>query len=302
MNLRTNLGLRSSVKIDFAPPITLPTLARNDCYFSDRSSLYTSPSSSPEIPFCYCKIHSLKKLKERVARTINTILLQLIPLILAVCLYSCPTSYSLFVPDLFKQPSSMGILISCIFGSDDAVAKSTDAAAVKQGHEGHFGSDEIDKLRKEAHRLGDLRHKLLNESQQAYKSGNKSLAHTKSVEGKALAPKIDDCNKKAVVLILGNQNLKSGVLDLHGLYLNEAVTASSNFLSSSTKTFSVILIITGAGHHSVKHDKPVIRPKIEEMLKKKGLKFEETHNRGALKIYLGGSGRVFKEINHHNRV
>ena len=45
--------------------------------------------------------------------------------------------------------------------------------------------------------------------------------------------------------------------------------------------------------------KEVLRDKDE---KKKGLKFEETHNRGALKIYLGGSGRVFKEINHHNRV
>jgi DNA-nicking Smr family endonuclease len=101
----------------------------------------------------------------------------------------------------------------------------------------------------------------------------------------------DDTNKKASNLILQSQNWQtSGEIDLHGLYLNEAIDATTAFLKhwckkSNYKNRKTVLVITGAGHHSSDH-KAVIRPKVEKLLQQQGHIYESVHGNGAFKVTL----------------
>ncbi|GMH77602.1 hypothetical protein TrST_g5722 [Triparma strigata] len=182
----------------------------------------------------------------------------------------------------------MGILISCFRGGNEDTFDPVITTKQEQVKDQSFATAEITKLRSEANRLQSERHTLITQSQTAYKSNKKSLAHTLSLRSKSLLPKITSLNARAVSLILSSQNLSSGVIDLHGLYLPEVLPLLSSFISDS-KNYKTILIITGAGHHSKAHDKPVIRPKVEEYLTSKNYKWKEVHKRGAIEVELKGT-------------
>ena len=116
-------------------------------------------------------------------------------------------------------------------------------------------------MRAEAKKLGDTRHKLFEQSQAAYRSNNKKAAHDLSVKAKALTPKIDTLNAKCVEAIMAPQDTSSGSVDLHGLFVMEAMTVVKKFVEDfmKSKKYSHLVIVTGAGHHSKQHDHPVIR-------------------------------------------
>jgi len=94
-------------------------------------------------------------------------------------------------------------------------------------------------------------------------------------------------NQRAIEALVKPQNaLKTGTIDLHGLYLKEAMAEVVTFLDHhlENKAYKEIIIITGAGHHSKKHDQPVIRPAVEKHLQQKHIAFKEISNRGALLV------------------
>ncbi len=125
-------------------------------------------------------------------------------------------------------------------------------------------------------------------SQEAYRAGDKQRAKSLSDEKKKWQAKQEDANRRAVQLILQPQKWQtSGELDLHGLYVDEALDATEAFLTHWSKKASkeTVLIITGAGHHS-EGSKAVIRPKVASLLKERGLRYESTHKDGAFEVHL----------------
>jgi len=132
---------------------------------------------------------------------------------------------------------------------------------------------------------------LFGSSQAAFRSNNKKKAHDLSVKGKAAQQTMHELNGKARGLILKNQHPSThkfnGILDLHGLFLEEAKTEAEKFLDLQGRKMKSTSceIVTGAGHHSRKHDQPVLRPAIVKLLEERGIEFEFEHGDGAVICY-----------------
>ena len=151
-----------------------------------------------------------------------------------------------------------------------------------------YVTDQVLKLRNEAETYHDKVVKCAKESQAAYKAGNKKKAHDLSEDKKKFQVKRDDANNKAATLILQAQKWQTtGEIDLHGLHLDEAMDATEKFLKhwSKKSTKDTVLVITGAGHHSA-NNKAIIRPKVEQLLKKQKLRYESVNGDGAFKVHI----------------
>jgi len=161
--------------------------------------------------------------------------------------------------------------------------------AKKQRKEQPFVIDQVGTLRNQASTHHDKVVQFAKRSQEAYQKGEKKEAHTLSEEKKSWQKKQDDANRRAAKLILEPQKWQtSGEIDLHGLYLDEAMDATLEFLKHWSKKASsreTVLIITGAGNHS-DNNKAVIRPKVEELLQEQCLEYEAVHGNGAFRVTL----------------
>lgn len=100
---------------------------------------------------------------------------------------------------------------------------------------------------------------------------------------------MEKANARAAEAIIKPQNSdRTGVLDLHGLYVAEATEAATNFLMKQQKArnFGEVEIITGAGHHSQGHHAK-IKPAIEKLVSGLDLPYHHPpHNNGALIVQM----------------
>ena len=180
------------------------------------------------------------------------------------------------------------------FGFKSAVVSeppATDSARPqkKLRKEQPFVTDQVESLRSQASIYHSKVVQCAKASQEAWKNGKKGDAHTLSEEKKNWQKKKDDANRRAAKLILEPQNWQtSKEIDLHGLYLDEAMDATREFIrhwSKKTLRRETVLIITGAGNHS-ENKKAVIRPTVEELLQDQGLEYESVHGNGAFRVIL----------------
>jgi DNA-nicking Smr family endonuclease len=75
------------------------------------------------------------------------------------------------------------------------------------------------------------------------------------------------------------------VLDLHGLFVKEALQAVQDEVRRAKKEKrSQLVLIVGAGHHS-RDGVQRIRPAVEKMMREAGHRYEAM-NQGCLKVYL----------------
>ena len=196
----------------------------------------------------------------------------------------------------------MGILQSCLQSclQSNPEASSTHESTHESTHKSTHNTHDLSSLRKQASIHYKKRGSLLSASQLAYKSGDKKRAHQLSIAGKKEGKLGEDFDNKAATLVLHGQRWKEqGVIDLHGLHVKEAEKAVLNFIHYHLKEnnlYKEILIITGAGHHSIHHDHPVIRPSIETLLTKHSVKWKEVHKRGALLCVGGGKKALAVEV------
>ncbi len=180
---------------------------------------------------------------------------------------------------------------NCFGFKSDAVTSAAVSGppSKKQRLEQPYVTDKVEALRNQASSYHDKVVSCAKRSQDAWKKGDKGEAGTLSEEKKSWQKKKDDANRKAAKLILDPQKSRTtGEIDLHGLYLAEALDATKEFLKYWSKKSSVqetVLIITGAGHHS-ENNKAVIRPKVEKMIKDQSLKYESVHGNGAFRVAL----------------
>jgi len=140
-------------------------------------------------------------------------------------------------------------------------------------------------LRKKADEHAKLRGKYFEESQAAFKKGDKAEAKVLSDKGKAEAEKMKEANKQAADIVFKskNRNQPPDSIDLHLLYVEEAIERTEARLEEVRKQKGDhLIIIHGAGHHS-KDNKQLIKPAVVKMLNEKGIKFKEnTPNVGCI--------------------
>jgi|EP00945_MAST-04E_sp_MAST-4E-sp1_P000475 DNA-nicking Smr family endonuclease len=194
----------------------------------------------------------------------------------------------------------MGLVTSCLqlLGLQQRPAPTAGAAPNPLVDDG----SELTRLRSAASEYAKKRHELLNESQAAYQRGEKKKAHGLSVEGKSWGKKMENANAECVKVIVKPQRMeRCGRVDLHGLFLKEAEAVVNQFLDHHIRgrAYKQVEIITGAGHHSVHKDHPVIRPRVKTMLEDRRLNFHAEHGNGAFLVDIpGGTGHLAPQIGH----
>ncbi|KAF7376067.1 Cytoplasmic protein [Mycena sanguinolenta] len=129
-------------------------------------------------------------------------------------------------------------------------------------HDAHYM-----RLRADANAEGDSMARCFSESHEAYARGDGAGAKQLSNEGKEHQAKMNALNKEASDWIFteNNKDSKPGEIDLHGLYVKEAIEHTDRALQEAkARGDSEIHLIVGKGLHSPDHIAK-IKPAIEEL-------------------------------------
>jgi len=130
------------------------------------------------------------------------------------------------------------------------------------------------------------------ESHQAYDRGEGGRAKELSNKGKEHQRRMEELNRKASEWIFTENNKDSGPgeIDLHGLYVKEAITFTERALQQArTRGDSEIHLIVGKGLHS-KNGAAKLKPAIAELIRKYQLSAElDPRNEGVLIVQLDSS-------------
>ncbi|OXH30344.1 cytoplasmic protein [Cryptococcus neoformans] len=162
----------------------------------------------------------------------------------------------------------------------------------------HMNEDQINAtnqhyvdLRNKARKEGDEAHRCFAASQAAYQAGDGAKAHELSVQGKAHQRTQDQLDDQASAWIFNENNKDSpaGTIDLHGLYVKEAIERTEAAISDCQRQGREELrIIVGKGIHSQGgHAK--IKPAVENLMGKYNLSaYIDPENTGVLVVDLEG--------------
>lgn len=165
----------------------------------------------------------------------------------------------------------------------------------------HQGADQINhenehylSLRARANEHGDMMAQCFQQSHEAYARRDGALAKDLSNQGKEHQRKMEELNKQASdwIFIENNKNSKPDEVDLHGLYVKEAITrADQSIQLAKSNGHSQVKLIVGKGLHS-QSGIAKIKPAIEELIQKHKLVAQlDPNNSGVLIVYLDSSNR-----------
>jgi len=147
-------------------------------------------------------------------------------------------------------------------------------------------------LRARANEEGDVMAKCFEQSHQAYSRGDGAEAKALSNRGKEHQRKMEDLNKQAAdwIFIENNKDSKPGEIDLHGLYVKEAIARTDQAIQEAKQRGSSELhLIVGKGLHS-KGGAAKIKPAIEELMQKHRLLAElDPQNGGVLVVQINST-------------
>jgi len=149
-------------------------------------------------------------------------------------------------------------------------------------------------LRSRAKQEGDQMAQCFEQSHEAYSRGDGALAKELSNKGKAHQREMEGLNKEASEWIFteNNRDSQPGEVDLHGLYVKEAITYTDRAIQEARRRGDrEVHLIVGKGLHSTGHVAK-IKPAIEELMQKHQLVAElDPRNAGVLIIGLDGQDR-----------
>lgn len=155
----------------------------------------------------------------------------------------------------------------------------------------HSTDEEYQRLRKKAEEAYKKREQLSHESQTAYQRGDKKLAHELSERSKAQLKIAEDFNMQAAeyVFVENNADSSSNEIDLHGLYVKEALFILQKRIKFAIKHNEPQLnVIVGKGLHS-QNGIAKLKPSIEEFCAQHGISNHlEKGNSGVLVLELKG--------------
>ncbi|TFK25713.1 DUF1771-domain-containing protein, partial [Coprinopsis marcescibilis] len=141
-------------------------------------------------------------------------------------------------------------------------------------------------LRDKAKEQGDQMSKCFKNSTEAYSRGDGALAKQLSDQGKEHKAKMERFNKQASDWIFQGLDSQPDEIDLHGLFVKEAIARTEEALETAKRTGQVeIKLIVGKGLHSSNGAK--LKPAIETLMKKYQLDAElDPRNAGVLVVRL----------------
>ncbi|KAJ3853033.1 hypothetical protein EV368DRAFT_39736 [Lentinula lateritia] len=153
-------------------------------------------------------------------------------------------------------------------------------------HDSHYMD-----LRKRANEEGDAMARCFQESHEAYARGDGAGAKDLSNQGKDHQRKMEQLNKQASdwIYLALIQDSKPGEIDLHGLYVKEAIERTDYAIQDAKRRGDTeVHLIVGKGLHS-SGGVAKIKPAIEELMQKHQLVAElDPNNAGVLLVQLGG--------------
>lgn len=147
--------------------------------------------------------------------------------------------------------------------------------------------------RSEARREGDQMSEAFEQSRMAYASGDGARAKELSTQGHAHQARRDALNQRAARWIFqaNNQDSGSNEVDLHGLYVKEALSVTQQaVVEARRRHLDVLRVIVGQGEHSDGHVAK-IQPAVEQLMQDEHLAASlDEHNRGIVLVKLQGQG------------
>ncbi|PBK68339.1 DUF1771-domain-containing protein [Armillaria solidipes] len=171
-------------------------------------------------------------------------------------------------------------------------------------HEDHNQQDHPNEyyigLRVRANKEGDEMARCFDESHKAHNRGDRAAAKGLSKQGKIHKQKMEQLNKETSnwIYLENNRNRKPGEIDLHGLYVKEAIAYTDAALEEAKlRGDSEIRLIVGKGLHSGGAAK--VGPAIKNLMRKYHLVAEfDLSNLGVLVVELNG----LTPIRHRQRL
>ncbi|KAJ7594784.1 cytoplasmic protein [Mycena floridula] len=149
-------------------------------------------------------------------------------------------------------------------------------------------------LRKRANEEGDKMAQAFQRSHEAYAQKDGAGAKELSNQGKEHQRQMERLNKEASdwIFIENNKDSKPGEIDLHGLYVREAIAHTDAALQEAKQRGdSEVRLIVGKGLHS-QGGAAKIKPAIEELMQKHQLVANlDPHNSGVLIVRINADGR-----------
>ncbi|KAL9711821.1 hypothetical protein Ac2012v2_004894 [Leucoagaricus gongylophorus] len=143
-------------------------------------------------------------------------------------------------------------------------------------------------LRSQAADEGDAMARCFEESHQAYSRGDGALAKELSNKGKQHQTCMQELNRQAseCIFIENNKDNKPHEVDLHGLYVKEAISYTDRALEQArARGDKELRLIVGKGLHSKNGAK--IKPAIEQLVHKYQLSAQlDSTNTGILIVQL----------------
>jgi len=150
-------------------------------------------------------------------------------------------------------------------------------------------------LRNAAIREGDLMHQCFDGASKAHNAGDGARAKELSNEGHAHQAEQRRLNAQASAMIysLNNAGHNASEIDLHGLYVQEAIQQTEQAIQRAQQAgLPQLIVITGKGLHSTAHVAK-IKPAIEDLMNKYNLSAHvDPHNPGRLIVNLRGGGQT----------
>ncbi|KJA19964.1 hypothetical protein HYPSUDRAFT_167771 [Hypholoma sublateritium FD-334 SS-4] len=149
-------------------------------------------------------------------------------------------------------------------------------------------------LRAQANEHGDEMAKAFRESHEAYENGDRALAKELSNKGKDHQRKMEQLNKQAsdYIFVENNKDSAPDEIDLHGLYVKEAISRVEQAIQSANLAGETQLnLIVGKGLHST-GGVAKIKPAIADLIQKYNLTAQiDPNNSGVLIVLLQSSGQ-----------
>ncbi|KAI0319914.1 hypothetical protein OF83DRAFT_1081940 [Amylostereum chailletii] len=146
------------------------------------------------------------------------------------------------------------------------------------------------RLRRRANEEGDAMGRAFHESQQAYKRGDRARAKELSEEGKLHRREMEKLHAQASACVYkaNNEGRRPGEIDLHGLYVNEAVEYADRAIQGArARDDHEVHLIVGKGLHS-ENNVAKIRPAIEQLIQRHRLVAAlDPTNEGVIVVQLG---------------
>ncbi|KAH9083472.1 hypothetical protein EDB83DRAFT_2309451 [Lactarius deliciosus] len=148
--------------------------------------------------------------------------------------------------------------------------------------------ESAEKLREKARRSGREMTEAYNRAKSAQRIGDRLTAQEHRQRGDAHKSLMEELDEQAAKIIFreNNKDRDDGMVDLHGLYVAEAVRfANEQLRSTRSKRNDVVYFIVGKGLHSDAGAR--IRPALEDLCTKQGLDHSlDPNNAGVLVVRL----------------